>query len=251
VDGILSAPGAPSDEILMDLPRARVLAGLGSGSIILLRARVEDEGRMVEYLASIGANVLVGREGSNLRVEEGTVVDDRLGALILSRPELARELGRSYVSSFARYSGNSLRVLVIGMAVLTAALFLIIVASSLVRHLVERRRDVGLIMALGGGWAALFSTYGRRVLSIGLLAGLLGLLSGMALGELLETVGAFSFFGHGLDYGVDLREALTIFALYAVVLSLLITLSLLFLLRQQPRSLLYEAPQWPRLVGED
>jgi ABC-type lipoprotein release transport system permease subunit len=251
VDGILHADGALGDEVLMDLPRARRVAGLSEGSIILIRVRVGDGQRLVEYLASQRADVVVGKEGSGLRVEDGQVVDDRIGALLLTRPELARELGRSYVASFARYSGNSLRVLVLGMGILTGALFLIILSSSVVRFLVERRRDVGLVLALGGGLGALFSAWGRRILTLGLLSGVLGILVGILTGELLERAGTFTLFGHLLAYEVDLWTFLTILLLYAAALVLSVIMALLFLRGQQPRDLLYEAPQRIPVGGEE
>lgn len=250
VDGILSAQGGPGDEILLDLARARYLAGLGGESIILVRVKVEDGGKLLEYLASSDAALIVGGQGINLRVEEGTVFDDRIGALILTRPELARELGRSYIGSFAQYSGDSLRVLVLGMAILTGVLFLLILTSSLVRFLVEIRRDVGLVVALGGGFGALFSAYGRKLLRLGLLAGLAGHILGIGMGGLLEAAGTFTFFGHTLRYTAGLWQSLETLSLYATILLSAILLSLIFLLRQQPRDLLYEVPERKLVKGE-
>ncbi len=250
VDGVLPASGSVADEAIMDLRRARVLAGLGPTNVILVRVKAEDGQRLLDHLAASGAHVLVGDGAANVLVEEGQVVDDRVGALLLTRPELALELGRSYVSAFAQYGGNSLRVLVLGMELLTFTLFAMIFASSLVRYLVENRRDVGLILALGGRFRDLFGTYGRRVLVGGAVAGLLGLLLGMTVGVALQATGAFAFFGHLLRYEVDLATAARLFLLYAATLLLALLLGLLFLLRQRPRDLLYEPPEHVREGGE-
>lgn len=243
VDDVLDLPGAAADEILMDLPRTRLLAGLGPESITLVRVGVEDGQELLDYLVSSKADLLVGDGQGNLRVEEGRVLDDRIGALLLTRPELAQELGRSYISVFAQSSGNSLRVLVLGMEVLTFVLFTLIFVSSLVRFLVENRRSVGLIVALGGGLRALLSTYGRKILGLGLLAGFLGFIIGMGIGVLLDTIGAFKFFGHVLRYSPDPWQALFLLSLYTATLLLALILSLLFLLVQRPRDLLYEPPE--------
>ncbi|MCJ2519842.1 MAG: hypothetical protein LN412_02695 [Candidatus Thermoplasmatota archaeon] len=243
VDDVLDLPGAAADEMLMDLPRTRLLAGLGPESITLVRVGVEDGQELLDYLVSSNADLLVGDGQGSLRVEEGRVLDDRIGALLLTRPELAQELGRSYISVFAQSSGNSLRVLVLGMEVLTFALFTLIFVSSLVRFLVENRRSVGLIVALGGRLRALLSTYGRKILGLGLLAGFLGFIIGMGIGVLLDTIGAFKFFGHVLRYSPDPWQAFILLSLYTATLLLALILSLLFLLVQRPRDLLYEPPE--------
>ncbi len=248
VDGVLIGETA-ADELIIDLPRARLLAGIGAQSITLIRVRADGE-ELLDYLVARGADVLVGDGRSSLRVEEGKVVDDRIGALILTRPELGRELGRSYISSFAQYSGNSLRVLVVGMQGLTFALFLLILASSLVRFLVENRRNVGLIMALGGMFGALFAAYGRKVLGGGLAAGVLGLTLGVVVGSLLEATSSFALFGHTLRYEMDLLGALALIALYGAALLAAVLLSLLFLLKQRPRDLLYEPAELRLEAGE-
>ncbi len=243
VDAILEVPGAPADEFLLDLPRARDLAGLGSEAIILMRVKAEDGQKLLDYLVSADVTALVGDGQVNLRVEEGRVLDDRLGGLILTRPELARELGRSYVSTFAQYSGNSLRVLVLGMQGLTFTLFFLMLVSTLVRALVEARRDIGLIVALGGRFRALLSSFGGRILLLGIPAGFVGVALGAGVGRLLEVIAPFAFFGHTLRYTLEPWQAVLLLALYLVVLLLALLLSLLFLLRQHPRDLLYEPPE--------
>ncbi len=243
VDGILEAHGAPADEFLLDLPRARDLAGLSPESIILIRVKAEDGKKLLDYLVSADADVLVGDGQVNLRVEGGRVLDDVLGALVLTRPELAKELGRSYISTFAQYSGNSLRVLVLGMQGLTFTLFFLMLLSTLVRALVEARRDIGLIVALGGRFRALLSSFGGRILLLGIPAGFIGIALGAGVGKLLEVAAPFAFFGHTLRYALEPWQAVFLLVLYFAVLLLALLLSLLFLLRQRPRDLLYEPPE--------
>lgn len=250
VDGLVPASGSVGDEIVMDLRRARVIAGMHPENILLVRVKTEDGQRLLDHLAATDAHVLVGDGGGSVRVEEGRVVDDRLGALLLTRPELAQDLGRSYVSAFARYAGNSLRVLVLGMELLTFTLFGLILASSLLRHLVENRRDVGLILALGGRFRALFVGYGLRVLGGGAAAGVLGVVAGMALGAALEAWGAFTFFGHVLPTQAGPGTAAWILLLYAGTLLAALLTGLAFLLRQRPRDLLYEPPGHVQEGGE-
>lgn len=243
VDGLVDVIGAPGDEIILDLQRARVLAGMVAGGYHMVRVLATDGQKLVDYLASTGENVLVGDGDNNVQVKDGAVIDDRIGALVLSNPELAKELGRSYINSFAKYSGNSLRVVILGMEVLTLTLFIAVLTSSMVRFLVENRRSVGLVIALGGGFSALVSTYGKRILALGLLAGFLGIIVGGGIGSLLQASSTFTFFGHVLLYRLDPVTGLRLFSLYAVALLSIVLLSLAFLLAQRPRDLLRDIPE--------
>ncbi len=247
VDDLLDLRGAPGDEIVMDLVRARVLAGVVAGGYHMVRVLVTDGQLLVDYLASTGEDILVGDGDDNVQVKDGILTDDRIGALVLSNPELAKELGRSYINYFAKYSGNSLRVVILGMEVLTLTLFVAVLASSMARFLVENRRSIGLLIALGGGFAALVSTYGKRILILGLLAGLLGILLGGGIGSLLRASSTFTFFGHVVLFDLDLMTGLRLFSLYMLALLSTVVLSLLFLLAQRPRDLLREVPE-PALV---
>ncbi len=185
----------------------------------------------------------MGDGESNVEVENGVVTDDRIGALLLSNPDLARELGRSYINSFAKYSGNSLRVVILGMQALTLALFTIVLASSLVRFMVESRRKIGLVLSLGGGLAALLRIYGWRTLALGMLAGFLGLLLGTGIGYLLEAASSFTFLGHVVVYEMEPWTGLQILAAYAAALVFIVLLSFAFFSTQRPRDLLREVPE--------
>lgn len=243
VDGILHAQGAASDEILLDLPRARALAGLASGSLTLLRVGTEDVEPLLAYLAANETDVLVAGEGENRLVQGGIVVDDRIGSLILANPDLGRELGRSYIGAFAQHSSNSLSVLVIGMQGLTVVLIAVMMASTLTRYWVERRQDVGVLRALGGRVSAALQLFGRRLFVLGVLATLVGLFGGVGVGLLLELAGAYTFLGHVLPYALDAWGLLLLGTLYLGAFVVVLLLGLAFLLRQPPRDLLYEGPE--------
>ncbi len=243
VDDLLDVEGAPGDEMILDLPRARTLTGMIAGQYHMVRVRATDGQKLLEFLASSGANVLVGDGVDNVQVEDGAVKDDRIGALLLTNPDLAREFGRSYINSLAKYSGNSLQVVVLGMQILTFVLFLLILASSLVRFLMENRRAIGLVVAIGGTFPSLISIYGGRILALGLGAGLSGVLLGAGLGVLMESSSVFTFLGHVLRYDLDPMTGLYLFTIYAATLVLIVLVFLAFLLHQRPRDLLREVPE--------
>lgn len=241
VDAVLTLEGPVADELVMDLDRARALADRGAGYLTLLRVETADPDALLAHLADVGAEVVVGGEGRTVRVEDGLLRDDRLGSLVLTRPELARELGREYISAFVQHGGNSLRVVVLGLEGLTASLLGVLLGASLSRHWLERRREVGLVRALGGGGTALLALFGRRVLTGGLVAGGIGLAAGVAVGRLLEAMRTYSLFGHVLRFPLDLATLAAVYGLYVAALLAALLLSLLFLLRQPVRELLHEA----------
>ncbi len=243
VDEVLPARGAVGDELLLDLPRARLVAGLGGIALTLVRVEVQDSEALLAYLANTEREVAVAGEGETLLVQGGTIVDDRVGSLVLTNPALGRELGRAYIGSFAQHSGNSLSVLVLGMEGLTVVLLAVIMASTLTRYWVERRRDVGLLRALGGGGLSTLRLFGARLLALGIPATVAGLFAGVGIGLLLEAGGTYAFLGHALPYRVGAMDLLLLGILYLGAFGVLLLLSLAFLLRQPPRNLLYESPE--------
>lgn len=251
IDRVHPASGPVADEILLDLPRARLLTGMGGTSLTLLRVHTGDGDKLLAYLASSDREVLVAGEGQNRLVEGGAVLDDRIGSLVLTDPTIGRELGRSYLGAFAQHSANSLSLLILGMEGLTLTLLFVMLGSSLTRFWLERRGEVGLLRALGGGGAATLRIFATRLLGLGLLATGAGLALGIGIGVVLEAVGAYSFFGHVLPYAVDAGSFLLLGGLYLTAFVGLLLLGLAFLLRQRPRDLLHEAPEPGPDVGED
>lgn len=243
VTAILPGEGAAADELVTDLDTARRVAGRGGGYLTLLRVETADDAALLAYLAAVGAEVVVGGEGRSVRVEDGVLRDDRIGSLVLTRPELARELGREYVSAFVQHGGNSLRVVVLGLEGLTASLLAVILGAALTRYWLEARREVGLVLALGGRAGALLSIFGRRLLAGGLLAGGVGLGLGVLAGRVLEALRTYTLFGHVLVFPLDARVLASVYGLYVGAFLAALLLSLLFLLRQPPRDLLQEAPE--------
>ncbi|MFQ5919547.1 MAG: FtsX-like permease family protein [Thermoplasmata archaeon] len=243
VDGVLRAEGAPADEVIMDLPRTRRIAGLGSTSLTLLRVGTDEVTSLLAYLATNEKEVLVSGEGETRLVRGGLVFDDRIGSLILTNPALGQELGRTYIGSFAQHSGNSLSVLVIGMEALTVLLLGVMMGSTLTRYWVERRRDVGVLRALGGGGPGALRLFGIRLLAIGVLASFVGLIAGVGMGLLLESAGTYSFLGHALRYDLGTADLLLLAGLYLTAFAFIALAGLLFLLRQPPRDLLHEGPE--------
>ncbi|MFQ5552691.1 MAG: ABC transporter permease [Thermoplasmata archaeon] len=242
VDGILSAGGAVGDEMLLDLGRARIMAGLGGSAVSFLRAEVQDAESLVAYLAATRRDVVVAGEGESHLVQGGAVLDDRVGSLVLTNPDLGRELGRGYIGSFAQHSGNSLSVLVLGMEGLTMVLLGVMMASTLARFWMERRREVGVLRALGGGMPAALRLFGRKLFGLGVPATAAGLLAGIGVGLLLATVQAYAFFGHTLPYRLHAVDLLFLGVLSLGAFGVIVLLSLTFLLRQPPRELLAEGP---------
>ncbi len=251
VDGILRAQGAPADEVLVDLPRARLLAGLGSTSLTLVRVGTQDVESLLAYLATHEKEVLVAGGGETRLVQGGLVLDDRIGSLILTNPALGRELGRAYIGSFAQHSGNSLSILVIGMEALTVLLLVVMMASTLTRYWVERRREVGVLRALGGRGSGALRLFAMRLFVLGIPATVAGLLAGVGVGLLLDATGAYSFLGHALPYTLDATELLLLGAVYLAAFAVVVLVGLGFLLRQPPRDLLHEGPEpsWHEAEG--
>lgn len=154
VAGVVIAGGAEDNQVFINLPRAQELAGL-EGRIGLVQLSVTGSPVEIQAFTSRLATELPGLEVRPVR-------------------QLAEAEGHLL---------GRIRVLILSTVVLILALTTLCVLATMAALAMERRRDVGLMKALGGSMSRVFRLFLTEAGSLGVLGGLLGYGAGILLSE--------------------------------------------------------------------
>ena len=154
VAGVVIAGGTEDNQVFVNLPRAQELAGL-EGRIGLVQLSVSGSPLEMEAFTSRLAAALPGFEVRPVR-------------------QLAEAEGHLL---------GRIRVLILSTVILILALTTLCVLATMAALAMERRRDVGLMKALGGSMSRVFRLFLTEAGSLGVLGGLLGYVVGILLSE--------------------------------------------------------------------
>jgi putative ABC transport system permease protein len=154
VAGIVTAGGSEDSQIFVGLPLAQELAGLGPrASLIQITAR-----------------------GS------ATEIEDVIRRLSTALPGLQVQPLRQLAQAEGRLL-ERIRGLLFGTVVLILALSSLGVLAAMAGLALERRRDVGMMKALGGSVRRIMRFFLAEAMAIGLAGGICGFVVGIALSE--------------------------------------------------------------------
>jgi putative ABC transport system permease protein len=154
VSGVASAGGTEDNQIFVNLPVAQRLGGL-EGRIALVQLSVAGTPRTIEHFAARLSAVLPG---------------------FAVRP--VRQLAQAEAELLGR-----IRSLLLGTVVLILVLTALCVLATMAALATERRRDVGLMKALGGPVRRVVRLFLVEAASLGVLGGLVGYAGGVVLSK--------------------------------------------------------------------
>ena len=193
--GVLRDDGPAADEVLVSLDSGRFLAGLGSAAVHSVRVRSADLASLLAYLQASGASVHVSGPGMDRAdVNSDPPAEGRLTNLLLRSGR--GSIPRDYLTSAVADATNSVRVVAWGFAGLIALLVAFGVHAVQGRDFSERRRNVGVLRAVGAsdGWVLRRAAAEGLPLAVG--SALLGALAGAAAGIFLVPAASIVLFGH-------------------------------------------------------
>jgi ABC-type lipoprotein release transport system permease subunit len=200
VSGVFTTPGPSSDELLLPLHQARRLAGLAEDHILVIRVVAADEDRLKAFLETTEVPVLMGTGRQDpLALNSNETLGPNILRLAIMSPELATKIDRSFISTFAQQGINSVTVVVWGFIALTLSLTFIGVASTLARALFEKRRDVGILSALGANRMRIRGFLAVELAQITAVAAVVGSAVGFALSASIGSLRLVVLFGHVLE----------------------------------------------------
>lgn len=233
---------AADDELLVDYGTARFLTGVGPGIYHSIRVETSQEDALLSFLAARDASVHVGGPSGNVGSINSAPLptDPRIINLFL-RYGLG-PLPPDYVAEGIAEAANSVQVVASGLEVLVLLLVALGIHAAQARAFEDRRREVGILRALGasGSWVRLRSV--RELLPLAAGAALLGAALG-ALGASLATpTAAIVAFGHEVRVAFD---PLTVFVVAAAVVGVSVVSEMVLLegaIRERPAESLRREP---------
>lgn len=208
--------GAPCDELLVPLPYARKMAGLGADSVLFIRVKTTNQTALVESLEEQEHPVVVTTSGGavtpiNTELTEEERAQQELAIKYLDTAQFRASNG-SYVSVFVREGGNSIKVVVGTFIALDGALAFIGSSAIVSRAIIERRHEIGIISAVGADRNYLRRLIARDILAMSAVASALGVGMGYVLARAIEDRGILQMFGETIHAVMDPQIILGMFA---------------------------------------
>jgi ABC-type lipoprotein release transport system permease subunit len=224
VTDVFDAPGPARDELLLPLPAARDLAGLGGDAFHVLRVRAADGDALLAFLRASGASVHVTWRGRLVASVNSDPPGDASPLADLLLRQGRGPIPRDLLTRAVTQATNAVRVAAAGMALAVLALAFLASRATLRRTLAERADRVAVLQGLGAGPRAIRRRLMRELAPAAALAALAGVLAGYAVAALAGVANPFVAFGYAVrpPFDVALAAALFAFVLAAALLAALL-----------------------------
>ena len=193
VAGVVNAGGTEDNQVFVNLPVAQQLAGL-DGRIGVVQMSVTGSAAQIERVTSLLSSALPGLDVRPIRQ-----IADAEGQLL-----------------------SRIRVLIFATVVLILALTALCVLATMAALAMERRRDVGLMKALGGEMSRVVRLFLTEAAILGVVGGFFGWIGGVLLSGWIGR----SVFGSAISPRLDVLP-LTVALMFGVALAGALPLRLL------------------------
>ncbi|MFQ6128624.1 MAG: ABC transporter permease [Thermoplasmata archaeon] len=198
VTGIYESGGPPNDEILIPLNRSWGISPVGKGGVLAIRVRTEEYDTLVDHLNETGIPLVLGDGTTSKVLNSEERFDARLASLLFQHPELGGQRGVAHTSVFVQQAGNSVTIVVWGFLILNSTLIAFGIVAVLAKAMVEKRRDMGILSAIGANRSQIAGMMLRDLILLSVPAVLVGILLGYLLASLLGAGSVIILFGHSI-----------------------------------------------------
>lgn len=204
VTGIYESSGPPNDEILIPLNRSWGISPVGKDGLLAIRVRTDEYDTLKDHLNGTGVPLVLGDGTKSVVLNSDERFDARLATLLFQHPELGGERGVAHTSVFVQQAGSSVQIVVWGFLVLNSALITFGIVAVLAKAVVEKRRDFGVLSAIGANRAQMARMLLRDLVILSVPAVLAGILLGYLLATALGAGDVIILFGHSIQPSYDL-----------------------------------------------
>ncbi len=238
VTGVFRSGGPSNDELLVPLEQGWIISPVGRDHVLSIRVKTHEYGRLRSYLNETGIPLVLG-DGVNSEVlNSEEKFDARLVTLLFQHPELGGERGIAHTSVFVQQAGNSIRIVVVAFIVLNSSLILLGMLAILSKALIEKKRDMGILSAIGATKGRMRAFILSDLLKISLLSAFIGVVVGFLVAYLVGSTGVLLLFGHGVQPAFGVEVVLGMFLL-GLLLPLVLGLVIYeFVHRKRPMTLI-------------
>jgi ABC-type lipoprotein release transport system permease subunit len=207
ISGIFKSETSSNDQILIPLECARKLMGLSSDNVLTIRVETDDEQRLIDFLTEEEYSVLISRhDGVPISVNENKTYEERLAedlAIKYWDTEKFSSSNQSFISTFIQKGSGTVGVVVLGFITLNALLTFIGITAILARGVIERRKDIGILAAIGANKKNIYLILLRDLLIISIIASGIGVILGFITAVVVQDMGLIVAFGITIQPSID------------------------------------------------
>jgi ABC-type lipoprotein release transport system permease subunit len=208
VTGIFSSPTSSNNQILVPLNYAGKLMRIGKGDVLTIRVKTDDQDKLIDFLTEQEYSVVVSTGGGvSIPVNQNETYEERIAKeLALKYTDVDRfsASNQSFVSTFVQKGSDTVGVVILGFIALNAILTFIGITAILARAVIERRKDIGILAAIGADKRAVYLVILKDLLIISTISSGIGVFIGFISAEIVNNLGLIVAFGITIQPTIDL-----------------------------------------------
>jgi ABC-type lipoprotein release transport system permease subunit len=208
VSGIFSTDKISNDHILVPLSYARKLMGLGKDDVLAIRVKTDNQQALMDFLTLHEYSVVVNVGGSApIAVNENKTYEEQIAeefAFKYTEPSKFSASNQSFVSTFIQKGSTTIGVVVFGFIGLNAILTFIGITAILARAVIERKKDIGVLAAIGADKRAIQIILLKDLLVISTVASGIGVALGFVTASIVQNLNLIVAFGHTIQPAIEL-----------------------------------------------
>lgn len=244
VTGIFSSETSSNNQILISLSSARKLAGLSKDMVLSIRVKTEDQQKLIDFLTEEEYSVVVSTGGGvPISVNENKTYEQQVAedlAIKYTDADKFSASNQSFVSTFVQKGAGTIGVVILGFIALNAILTFIGITAILARAVIERKKDIGILAAIGADKKAIYIMLLKELFFISVIASGIGVIIGYFTAEIVYNLDLIVAFGITIQPTIDLLLFIITFFVAIIIGCISGLLVSSIILTERPSSLMRE-----------
>ena len=222
ITGIYSTATPSNDELLVPLQTARKLISLGENNVLAIRIETSDRNELIDFLERGEYKIVVGDAAGNSILLNDNGFEEAASSLGIRYTMFGKieAMNGSYTSVIVQKSAANVRVVIFGFILLEVALTFIGIAAILNRAVIEKKRDIGVLTAIGANKANIHFLLLKDLLKISIVSSIIGVIFGYIGVEIVKHLNLIVILGHSIQPVIS-----PIFILEILVVTILLSCS--------------------------
>jgi ABC-type lipoprotein release transport system permease subunit len=208
ISGIFTSKTSSNDQILIPLASARKLMGLSNDIVFSIRVKTDNEKKLIDFLTDEEYSVLVSRkDGIPISVNQNKTYEEIIAedlAIKYWDTERFKASNQSFISTFIQKGSGTVGVVVLGFITLNACLTFIGITAILGRGVIERKKDIGILAAIGANKRTIYLVLLKDLLIISTIASGIGVILGFITAVMVQNMNLIVAFGITIQPSIDM-----------------------------------------------
>lgn len=213
VTGVYSSESLTDDEIAIPISQARALTTIPEGKVSAIRVKTSDREALTEYLEDRMFGVSISdNTGQTIKTDGNKTTTKEIGeTLILKYSKSEFKEKELNINTFVQKGTGSVSLVTFSFIVLSALLTTIGITAILARSVFDRRKDIGIISAIGASRMKIRTILLKEFLIIALPSSFLGIVFSFFFTEMITSMNILMAFGHSIKVNFDLSLTIGMF----------------------------------------